>query len=76
MSKTADLRFVADRLGVLLPIPDRLACWIDDMDFLRIVHKTALDPLLAYVTSPQWPDVDWSCVDPEIVFFVSMAFAR
>lgn len=30
-SKTANLHIVKDGLGMLVPMPDRLASWIDDL---------------------------------------------
>lgn len=39
LSKSADQRIITGRSGVLLLIPDRLARWIDDLEFLSILHK-------------------------------------
>lgn len=45
---TADLRIVADGLGVLVQIPDRPSRWIDDLGFFPIVFKKGFNPLRAY----------------------------
>lgn len=46
MSKTANPRIVADGLGLLGPMPDHLACWIDDISFFGTVMKIGLNWVL------------------------------
>lgn len=43
MSKTADPRIVADCLGVLGPVHDRLTRLNDDLEFSPIVHNSEFD---------------------------------
>lgn len=38
MSKNADQCIVSDGLGMLVPMPDRMASWTDDLGFSSIVH--------------------------------------
>lgn len=39
MSLIADLRIVVDTLGVLVPMPDRIACLIDDLGLFTIIIR-------------------------------------
>lgn len=48
-SKTAELAITTDGFGVLLPVPNRLACWINDPRLLSIVYMMGFDFVLAYV---------------------------
>lgn len=50
MSKTSDLHIVRDDLEVLVPMPDRLGRWIDDLGFFQVVVDTGSNPLRAHVT--------------------------
>lgn len=49
MSKTTDMRIVADGSGVLVPVPDRLARWTYDLSIFSIVCETESHHVLAYV---------------------------
>lgn len=44
MSRTTDPRIVADGLGVLIPMPDRLVCSIDDLGLFPINYKIGFGP--------------------------------
>lgn len=70
MLKTADLRVVADGLGVLGQMPNCFACWIDDLGFLQITRKLGLDPVLAFVAFVGGQEVDWSRIDFKNLFFL------
>lgn len=50
-------------------MPDRLARWINVLDFFPIVCKTVFYSFLAYVTFCCGQQVDWSCVDLEDPIF-------
>lgn len=39
MPKTTNLGISADGLGVFVPMPNRLACWMDAMSFFPITGK-------------------------------------
>lgn len=47
MSNTVDPCIVAGILGVLVPISDCLARWIDDLGFSAIGLEAGLHPILA-----------------------------
>lgn len=68
MSEMVYPRSIADGMGVGSDAR-RLACWIDDMSFFRIIFKTGLDTALAFVALCREQEVDWSCVDLEDLFF-------
>lgn len=67
MSWTADPHIVADILGVLVSMPDRLTSWIDDLGFFPIVPKT--------VSSVYWPSsrfvVSKSSIGPALTSKIS-----
>lgn len=69
MSKVANQRIVAYGLEALVPMPDRLAWFINDLGFLSISCKTRPDPVLAYVAFFIVQEAYWSCSDLEDPFF-------
>lgn len=66
---TADLRIVVDGLGVLVPISDGLACWIDDLDCFAIICKTRFNMVLVYIAFPRGKEANWRPNDLEDLFF-------
>lgn len=70
MSKTADLRIVADGLGMLVPMLDRLAPWIDDSRFSLIISRTGFDLVLECFAFRRGQQYDLARVDLEEPFFL------
>lgn len=76
LSKTADLPMVSVGLGVLVPIIDRLAGWIINLNFFPIICKTLFGPVPAYAAFCREQEVNWSCVDLEDPFCLYRWHAR
>lgn len=68
--KKAGLGIVAEGLGLLIPMPDRLARYITDFGFFGIIYKMGFDPVLRYVAFCLGREVDLSCVDVKNLFFL------
>lgn len=53
-----------------MPVPDRLACWIDHLGFFPMDCRTGCAHMLAYVALLRAPEVDWSCFHLKDPFFL------
>lgn len=60
MLSTADLHIVADGLAVLVPMPDRQACWNNDPGSFPTAGKMGFDRVLVYVMCHRWQEVNFS----------------
>lgn len=61
---TAGFCIIANGLGALVPTPDRLTRWIDNLHFFPIGCKTLLDTVMGNVAFRHYKEVYCSCMDP------------
>lgn len=55
---------------MLLPMPYRMAPWIDDLGFFPLFFcRMWFDLALPHVLFQSEEEVDWSCTDPEVLIF-------
>lgn len=59
---------------MLVLMPDRLACWIDDLGFFHIISKTGFGPVLASIAFHRGQEVDGPAFTSKISFSVSLAY--
>lgn len=71
--KTADSHISAEVLGVLVPVPHRLACSIIDLHFFPIIRKMGLGQVLAHVLFQREQEVDWVRGYLEDLFFLNFS---
>lgn len=80
VSKTSDLQIFVERLGVLVPVPDRLAFRMNDLGFFAIICKTISDGFLEYLELSRGQQVNWSWGDlawtSNTPFYFSLEYGR
>lgn len=63
MSKTANLRIVADGSRLLVPMRDLLARCFTDLGFFLVICRKGVDRVVAYVAFRRIQDFYWSYID-------------